>query len=334
MAGTDSRMGLAAPTLGPPMDMMVPPKGYAWWYLDAVSDDGRHALTIIAFIGSVFSPYYAWSGRGDPLNHCSLNVALYGVSDRRWAMTERGRDAVARTPRRLAIGPSAIGWRDGALVVEIDERAAPLPRRVRGEIRLTPAVTPARSFYLDPAGRHVWQPVAPSARILVALEHPRLRWSGAAYHDANFGAEPLEAGFRDWTWGRAHLADRAVVFYDADRRDGGHTALALAIAPSGAITSLPAPPGAALPRGFWGLRRETRADVGATARIAMKMEDAPFYTRSLVETTLYGERVVAMHERLALDKFANRGIQALLPFRMPRAILRRRGLVLRAPDRP
>ena len=45
--------------------------------VDAISDDGQHGLTIIAFLGSVFSPYYKRSGRGDPLNHSSLNVALY-----------------------------------------------------------------------------------------------------------------------------------------------------------------------------------------------------------------------------------------------------------------
>ncbi len=38
-------------------------RGYAWWYIDAVSDCGSHALTIIAFVGSVFSPYYAWARR-------------------------------------------------------------------------------------------------------------------------------------------------------------------------------------------------------------------------------------------------------------------------------
>ena len=34
----------------------VRPGGYAWWYFDAVSDDGTRALTAIFFIGSVFSP--------------------------------------------------------------------------------------------------------------------------------------------------------------------------------------------------------------------------------------------------------------------------------------
>ena len=47
---------------------------------------GVRLLPIIAFIGSVFSPYYAWSGRTDPYNHCAINLALYGPRSSRWAM--------------------------------------------------------------------------------------------------------------------------------------------------------------------------------------------------------------------------------------------------------
>ena len=77
----------------------------------------QHGLTLIAFIGSVFSPYYARArrrGAADPLQHCAVNVALYGPRGKRWAMTERGRAAVARTPSSLAIGRSALrlGRRD------------------------------------------------------------------------------------------------------------------------------------------------------------------------------------------------------------------------------
>src|SRR5664279_1621998 len=65
---------------GPRFDCPVPGGGYVWWYVDAVSDDGAHALTFIAFIGSVFSPYYAWArrhGNAEPLNHSAFNIALY-----------------------------------------------------------------------------------------------------------------------------------------------------------------------------------------------------------------------------------------------------------------
>ena len=44
-------------------DQIVPHNGYAWWYVDALSDDGENGITIIAFIGSVFSPYYAFARR-------------------------------------------------------------------------------------------------------------------------------------------------------------------------------------------------------------------------------------------------------------------------------
>ena len=43
-----------------------------------MSDGGTHAVSVIGFIESVFSPWYAWSGRRDPANHCCINVVTYG----------------------------------------------------------------------------------------------------------------------------------------------------------------------------------------------------------------------------------------------------------------
>jgi carotenoid 1,2-hydratase len=94
-----------------------------------LSDDGRHGLTVIAFVGSVFSPYYAWARRrapADPQNHCALNVALYGRPGR-WAMTERGRGALGAEASALAIGPSSLRWDGNGLTIAIDEVTVPLP---------------------------------------------------------------------------------------------------------------------------------------------------------------------------------------------------------------
>ena len=90
----------------PRFDQPVAPGGYLWWYVDALSDDGRHGLSIIAFVGSVFSPYYAWArsrngGVADPENFCAINVALYGAAGKRWTMTERGRSSVRRSAASL-----------------------------------------------------------------------------------------------------------------------------------------------------------------------------------------------------------------------------------------
>ena len=255
------------------------------------------------------------------MNHCALNIALYGASGARWAMTERGRDAVARGPESLRIGPSSLEWQDGTLVIRVDERAAPLPRRLRGTIRVTPLGLPARGFALDAAGDHCWQPIAPRARIAVTLDRPDLSWTGEAYLDSNFGREPLEAGFKDWTWSRAHGAGKAIVLYDARRRDGTETALALRFAADGTVTTLDPPPLAALPKTAWRLARSTRADAGAEIAVAATLEDTPFYARTWLKTRLYGEALDGFHESLSLDRFKSPIVRAMLPFRMPRRIL-------------
>jgi carotenoid 1,2-hydratase len=313
----------------PAFDRAVPAGGYVWWYLDALSDDGRHGLTIIAFIGSVFSPYYAWARRGaaepgaDPLQHCALNVALYTLDrDRRpraWTMTERSETAVRRSSSRLQIGPSALEWDDGAWTVHIDETTAPWPRKVRGVVRLQPLSISGEAFALDGGGRHHWQPIAPRARVEIDLASPALRWSGDGYLDSNSGSAPLERDFVRWDWSRAALSGgRSGVLYDLTRRDGSRLALALQFDAQGRAEAIAPPPPAALPASGWRVGRSTRSEGPAPAQLLHALEDGPFYARSLVQARWLGEPVRLMHESLDLDRFASRWVQLLLPFRMPR----------------
>ena len=46
---------------GPDFAASLPTNGYGWWYVDALSDCGQHGLTMIAMLGCVFSPWYAWA---------------------------------------------------------------------------------------------------------------------------------------------------------------------------------------------------------------------------------------------------------------------------------
>lgn len=285
-------------------------------------------MTLIGFVGSVFSPYYAWARRrqggvADPLDHCALNLALYGPArgDGRWAMTERRRASVQRDATTLAIGPSRMRWDGDALVVDIDETCAPLPSRLRGQVRLHPHALAQRSFALDTAGRHRWRPVAPSARVEVAFTHPGLRWQGGGYMDSNSGERPLEADFERWTWSRsARGQGRCAVLYDVARRDGSTALLALDFDAQGRATGFDAPPTAVLPRSGWRMERSTRCDTGAAPALRRSFEDTPFYARSLIETTLQGERMAAVHECLSLARLDTPWCRAMLPFRMPRAL--------------
>jgi carotenoid 1,2-hydratase len=296
-------------------DLPVAPGGYAWWYVDAVSDDGAHALTLIAFIGSVFSPYYAWANAKAPAdaeNFCAMNVALYGRR-KAWAMTERGRGALRRGADFIEIGPSGLRW-DGALSARISEITVPIPGRLRGRFTLRPQALQKRVFTLDAAGRHRWRPIAPAARIEVEFSHPRISWSGLAYFDSNEGDAPLAADFESWHWSRGVGAPH--VMYDVARRDGTRLGLALAVGADGTATAFEAPPVVRLPRTMWGVERLTRGE--GAPRILQTLEDAPFYARSRIATRVDGVDAEAIHESLDLRRFSAGWVRMLRPFRMPR----------------
>jgi carotenoid 1,2-hydratase len=233
-------------------------------------------------------------------------------------MTERGLMQVQRELSSLWIGPSTMCWTGNALQIAIDEICAPLPRRLRGSIRLIPTALCDRDFVLDSAGSHRWSPIAPCARVEVQLSDPALTWSGVGYFDSNSGDEPLEDAFEAWTWSRTSLPDRAVVLYDFKARNSPARSMALQFDPRGAVQDVELPPRASLPRTRWRLSRESRADAGGSVHVVRTLEDGPFYSRSLLETSLLGVPARAIHESLSLDRFRSLWVQCLLRFRMPR----------------
>ena len=271
----------------------------------------------------MFSPYYAWSGFRDPENHCAINVALYRAGADRWAMTARGRASLKREAAAIAVGPSAMQWRDDALKIEIEEWTAPLPTRLRGKITLRPEALAEGGFALDASGRHHWRPIAPRARIEVAFEAPALTWRGDAYLDCNWGDEPLEAGFRAWDWSRAHARQGATVYYDVQQRDGAERTLALRFDRSGAAHAIEPPPRVALPGTLWRVARTGRGTERTKLRVLRTLEDAPFYARSALVGDINGEPADLVHESLSLERLTMPVVRAMLPFRMPRIVARR-----------
>ena len=77
------------------------------------------------------------------------------------------------------------------------------------------------------------------------------------------------------------------------------------------------PPMVALKRTGWRIGRSVRSE--DAAGVVKTLEDAPFYARSVISAKLLGEPVTLMHESLSLDRFSMPVVQAMLPFRMPRA---------------
>ncbi|MDP3409889.1 hydratase [Bosea sp. (in: a-proteobacteria)] len=233
-------------------------------------------------------------------------------------MTERGRRHVSVAPDHFTIGPSALHWDGTTLTIAIDEIGTPLPRRVRGSVRVTPQAITDHVVTLNRDGDHRWWPIAPLSRVEVNLSEPDLCWSGSGYFDMNQGDTPLADGFRSWHWSRASTPDGAAVLYGGTRRDGSTFDLGWRFDGSGQATALEPGPPAALPKSGWRLARETRSDRGRPAALVETLEDTPFYARSVVRASLAGESVTAMHESLSLDRFASPVVQAMLPFKMPR----------------
>ncbi len=286
-------------------------------------------MTIIAFVGSVFSPYYAWArqrGAAAAEDFCAINVALYGAT-KRWALTERGYAALQRDRNQLRVGPSAVRWDGQCLEVEIDEITMPVPSRLRGTVRLYPPALSEQEFALDRGARHMWWPAAPRSRVEVDMQNPGLSWQGDGYFDANRGCEPLEQRFVSWDWSRAMLGDgRCAVLYNRTIRDEPAQSLGLCFDGSGEIEPFEPPPNVELAKTrAWRIARATQCDPGYIPGIDRTLEDTPFYARSLVNTQLLGQPVTAMHESLSLERFRQPWVRLLLPFRMPRRAGRRPG---------
>ncbi|KAA9007148.1 carotenoid 1,2-hydratase [Histidinibacterium aquaticum] len=271
----------------------------------------------MGFIGSVFSPWYAWSGRRDPANHVCLNVATYGRGGR-FAMTERRRRDLATSPERLEIGPSAMTWTGDALVIDVNEWGGlPNVGRLRGRITLRPSAVTSVELPLTPDGAHVWRPFAPVSEIDVDLG-PGCRWTGHGYFDANFGTRALEADFGFWTWGRFPTRSGATCVYDAERLDRTHLSSAFRFGADGSAEAVEAPPRTRFRRSLWSVRRETRADEGFVPKQSLNMLDAPFYSRSAVTTRLWGEETTGVHEALDLRRFRSPLLKPMLAVRVPR----------------
>jgi len=244
-------------------------------------------------------------------------------------MTERSARFMSRDAQHFQIGPSQLQWTGRELLIDVDEWSVPIPRKVRGQIRLS-----ADRFFhyqqnIDANGRHRWGPLAPKARISVDFESPRLRWEGHGYLDSNEGDEPIHVPFHEWDWSRAELKDGSVaVTYDVRDRAmtqaAAHESSRLITArfhPNGEVSEFALGPRQKMPRGLWGVDHSIRSDPNAAAPRPLKsLEDTPFYMRSVVEQTLLGETVQAFHETLHLPRVRSGVVRWMLPWRMPRRI--------------
>ncbi len=233
-------------------------------------------------------------------------------------MTERKGPYVSQSRDQFAIGPSRLNWEGGTLNIDFNEVSVPIPKRVKGRIKLHTDWVFDRTVRLDSAGQHRWWPITPVCRVEVALDNPSLSWSGEGYFDSNDGDVPLEDSFDYWNWSRAGLSSGAAILYDVVELSGAERGVALRFnKKDGTVTDFVAPRSMIdLPRTAWRAERKTRTET--TAQVVKTLVDAPFYSRSVISSQLLGEPITAMHECVDMKRFVNPITQFMLPFKVPR----------------
>ena len=305
----------------PNFNLNVPPNGYAWWYIDGVEPNSGQAVSVIAFIGSVFSPWYKWSGRKKPQNNVCLNVATYGKKSR-FTMTDRGQSALIQETHKLTIGPSSLIWDNSKkeLIIHVDEISSlPLITRLKGTITLKPSGITNVELPLTKEGTHVWRPFAPTAKIEVNLNRPEWQWEGHGYFDANFGTRALEQDFDYWTWGRFPIGKGTSCFYDLELRSKENYQFEYHFKSNGLAEKITdAPKNSKFSRSLWGIKRQTRCDNQDKPKQEKSLLDAPFYSRATVSTRIKGIKTVGVFEALDLRRFRNPLLMFMLAVRVPR----------------
>ena len=126
--------------------------------------------------------------------------------------------------------------------------------------------------------------------------------------------------FRFWDWSRTILDDgRTAILYNTDLMSGTQRSAALLVDRTGDVTDIERPPVVSLPpTPVFRMPRRTRSDFGTPARVVATLEDAPFYSRSVIETTILGCTRTTVHESLSGPRLRHPIVQRMLPYRMPR----------------
>ncbi len=218
-----------------PFDDIRHPKdesgAYEWWYFDALDPISGFGIVIIFYDGLLFSPDYHEAvaiGKRDTANHHpGFSLSIYHNDKTIFyslASYPESLSLLAGHDKPVTIGNNRVevSHSEGNLVydVHIDE-TLPSGLNATGTLRFTSPEDDVSSNSGNPDSSHRWNLVQPSA--LVAGE-VQLTLNGnildlcsfdtIGYHDHNIGTRQLENDFDDWYWGRIHIGDDTLVWYN------------------------------------------------------------------------------------------------------------------------
>lgn len=250
------------------------PQSYRWLYADVSNE--RWTLVLIFMVGSIFSRRYAARAHALPSEYSAVNVALYDWGEcRLWALSEYARATLQH--QTLTIGQSRWNMGFPNFDVEVKEKTAPWGEPLHFHVHFQAEAPPASVVQLVPELPHYWQAFAPRAHAHVVSTSHAISFSGRAYHDGNFGEEPLGLRLKHWRWTRTHHAKETLVRYEPD----GAQALELHSTTHSTTVEPASRADVEEELSPWGLGVPTRLDAlaGVQGAIPRRLESSPFYSR-------------------------------------------------------
>ncbi len=221
------------------------PGGYEWWYFDAQSGDAQTHLVAIFFQGFVFHPGYLRRHAAYlrcptrrvpaiPADNPCVYLAIYRRGKIwRQMMAQYPSDAfIASTDTPdVRIGHNTIKPEGGNLQIGLTGRPWHITARgpkfisdetLHASLQFSPRSTqrPIERRFLSLAmtgADHHWILANPLCEVsgTIACGGEKIDFTGAGYHDHNYGTGPIGPGLRDWLWGRMLLQDRVLTFHVA-----------------------------------------------------------------------------------------------------------------------
>lgn len=324
---SSSKAPSALITLGDPSATRVPeavldaPGGFAWWYVDTLDAHGNGAVVIWSW-GLPFLPNYlsrARAGHGDPArSRPSLNLAIYRNRKRAFYLLQEypEHEATMDGAGNFRFGDTTMS-RPRPDLVRIDFNAL-LPgtaQRLEGTLEIEgPPARLGDGTEPSPDFAHRWTPVlGPSrARGLLKVGQDNFQIDGPGYHDRNEGTHRFDdLGIEHWSWGRLVHPERTAIWYLCYSKSGPPVAWGAELLADGEIrihemeAELEGPRKGAFGLRTWErviLREPGRSEAWLKAEIGPRVDDGPFYARSVVTVEADGRSGPGLAEWIVPDR--------------------------------
>ncbi|KIM92701.1 hypothetical protein OIDMADRAFT_139186 [Oidiodendron maius Zn] len=210
--------GLDAPKVKP-----INGSAYDWWYFDAVSDDAKSSIVVV---------FYTASSAGVPaesfpstINSVSINAEFPNGTS--FAVSIPAGNATIVTVGDGTTGSfegTGCGWTSTPDVTQYLLYVDAPSFGIKGTIELhsvAPAHYPCGTAVRDQSLAIMpdvgWANAVPDSRGVInfVINGSQFEFTGAGYHDKNWGVVPFPQSVGSWYWGHGRLGEYSIVWYDA-----------------------------------------------------------------------------------------------------------------------